>query len=104
MCCCAPVVRAYRNPGACALGCRYGSGHALAMQELRTLPSRRHASRSHVVSAPGRNDLVSRPRLVRRLLSARGTPVVLLVAPAGYGKTTLISEWARRDSRSFDWV
>jgi LuxR family transcriptional regulator, maltose regulon positive regulatory protein len=74
------------------------------MQELRTLPARRHAPRSHAPSPPGRDALVARPRLVRRLLSARGTPVVLLVAPAGYGKTALLSEWERRDGRSFAWV
>ena len=65
------------------------------MQELSTLP---------VAHAPGRDDLVARPRLVRRLLAARGTPVVLLVAPVGYGKTTLISEWASRDGRPFQWA
>ena len=31
-------------------------------------------------------------------------PVVLMVAPAGYGKTTLAAEWARRDERPFSWV
>jgi LuxR family maltose regulon positive regulatory protein len=29
---------------------------------------------------------------------------VLVVAPAGYGKTTLLSQWAARDSRPFAWV
>jgi LuxR family transcriptional regulator, maltose regulon positive regulatory protein len=48
--------------------------------------------------------LVPRTQLVGRLLAARETPLVLLVAPAGYGKTTLISEWALRDSRPFAWV
>src|SRR5436305_1213357 len=27
-----------------------------------------------------------------------------IVAPAGYGKTTLLSQWAERDSRPFAWV
>jgi LuxR family maltose regulon positive regulatory protein len=48
--------------------------------------------------------LVARPRLVRRLLAARGTPLAVLVAPAGYGKTTLLREWADADSRPFIWV
>jgi LuxR family transcriptional regulator, maltose regulon positive regulatory protein len=48
--------------------------------------------------------LVSRPILVRRLAAARSVPVVLLVAPAGYGKTVLLSEWARYDDRRFNWV
>jgi LuxR family transcriptional regulator, maltose regulon positive regulatory protein len=31
-------------------------------------------------------------------------PVALLVAPAGYGKTALLSEWAAKDERPFAWV
>jgi LuxR family transcriptional regulator, maltose regulon positive regulatory protein len=48
--------------------------------------------------------LVPRERLVRRLLDARDIPVALLVAPAGYGKSTLLSEWVLRDDRPFAWV
>jgi LuxR family transcriptional regulator, maltose regulon positive regulatory protein len=51
--------------------------------------------------APG---LVPRPRLLRRLAAARDVPLVLVVAPAGYGKTTLLAEWAARDERRFAWV
>ena len=49
---------------------------------------------------PG-DDLVPRPELVRRLVAARDVPVVLVVAPAGYGKTILLSQWASADSRRF---
>ena len=31
-------------------------------------------------------------------------PVVLLSAPAGYGKTTLLALWRHRDERPFAWV
>jgi LuxR family transcriptional regulator, maltose regulon positive regulatory protein len=48
--------------------------------------------------------LVPRERLVRRLVDARDVPVALLLAPAGYGKSTLLSEWAVRDERPFAWV
>jgi LuxR family transcriptional regulator, maltose regulon positive regulatory protein len=48
--------------------------------------------------------LVARPRLIRRLSEARDAPFVLLVAPAGYGKTTLLSEWAGCDGRRFAWI
>ena len=51
-----------------------------------------------------RAGLVPRPRLVRRLVGARNVRVALLVAPAGYGKTTLLSEWATGDERAFAWV
>jgi LuxR family transcriptional regulator, maltose regulon positive regulatory protein len=58
----------------------------------RRLPSRRPAG------------LVPRPTLVRRLQQAREVPLALLVAPAGYGKTTLLTEWAMRDPRPFVWI
>jgi LuxR family transcriptional regulator, maltose regulon positive regulatory protein len=48
--------------------------------------------------------LVPRTQLVGRLLAARDMPLVLLVAPAGYGKTTVVSEWELQDSRPFAWV
>ena len=55
--------------------------------------------------APGfRADLVRRPRLVARLREARSATLVLLTAPAGYGKTTLLAEWAAEDDRPFVWV
>ena len=42
--------------------------------------------------------------MVRRLLGSSDLPLVLLVAPAGYGKTTLLSQWAQQDRRPFAWV
>jgi LuxR family maltose regulon positive regulatory protein len=42
---------------------------------------------------PIRPDLVSRPRLVERLDAGLGAKLTLVSAPAGYGKTTLLSEW-----------
>jgi LuxR family maltose regulon positive regulatory protein len=47
---------------------------------------------------------VTRPGLVNRLRAARDRRLVTLVAPAGYGKTTLLSQWAERDDRPFAWV
>jgi LuxR family maltose regulon positive regulatory protein len=51
-----------------------------------------------------RAGLVPRPRLARRLLGSADLPLALLVAPAGYGKTTLLSQWAERDRRPFAWL
>lgn len=45
-----------------------------------------------------------RPALVERLTDPAAPPLVALVAPAGYGKTTLLREWAKRDVRPFAWV
>ena len=39
-----------------------------------------------------RNEVVERPRLTK-LLDQTEAPVVLLIAPAGYGKTTLARQW-----------
>ena len=38
-------------------------------------------------------DLVPRPRLLERLEQRRDRPLTLVVAPAGYGKTTLVTSW-----------
>lgn len=51
-----------------------------------------------------RNDLVDRSRLMRLLDEGRGAKLTQLSAPAGYGKTTLLSEWARRNSSLIAWV
>jgi LuxR family transcriptional regulator, maltose regulon positive regulatory protein len=47
---------------------------------------------------------VSRTALVNRLRTVCTTPVMTLTAPAGYGKTTVLAQWAARDSRPFAWV
>ena len=46
-----------------------------------------------------RTGALQRDRLVRRLAQAGDVPLVLLVAPAGYGKTTLLSHWLQTDRR-----
>jgi LuxR family maltose regulon positive regulatory protein len=46
-----------------------------------------------------RPELVSRPRLVERLNAGRHRKLTLISAPAGFGKTTLLSEWTRRRGR-----
>src|SRR5262249_27951862 len=47
---------------------------------------------------------VRRPRLVGQLCDREAPPLTLIVAPAGYGKTTLLREWAKRDARPFAWL
>jgi LuxR family transcriptional regulator, maltose regulon positive regulatory protein len=53
---------------------------------------------------PLRHGLVPRERLVQRLLEARDVAVAFILAPAGYGKTTVLSQWSQRDERPFAWV
>jgi LuxR family transcriptional regulator, maltose regulon positive regulatory protein len=51
-----------------------------------------------------RAGMVSRTGLVNRLRASTSTAVATVVAPAGYGKTTLLAQWAARDNRRFAWV
>ena len=62
---------------------------------------------------PVRPELVSRPRLIERLNAAlvlddkyRGLhrKLTLISAPAGLGKTTLLSEWITGCGRPVAWV
>src|SRR5215470_5921861 len=47
---------------------------------------------------------VDRSPLVGRLVRGDPHPVISVAAPAGYGKTTLLAQWAERDGRAFAWV
>jgi LuxR family maltose regulon positive regulatory protein len=51
-----------------------------------------------------RSEAVGRPAVIERLRAASGAPVVAVIAPAGYGKTTLLAEWAQRNGQAFAWV
>ena len=51
-----------------------------------------------------RPGIVARTALVERLLASRAGPVVCVVAPPGYGKSTLLSQWAERAGRRVGWV
>ena len=53
---------------------------------------------------PARPGIVARTGLVERLLAADTVPVVGVVAPAGYGKTTLLAQWAQRTAHRVGWV
>jgi LuxR family transcriptional regulator, maltose regulon positive regulatory protein len=47
---------------------------------------------------------VWRSAVIERLMRGDPGPIVSVAAPAGYGKTTLLSQWAERDGRAFAWV
>ena len=53
---------------------------------------------------PVRPRLVHRPRLIRRLNQGLYRKLSLLSAPAGFGKTTLVSEWLSVQDRPVAWL
>jgi LuxR family transcriptional regulator, maltose regulon positive regulatory protein len=52
---------------------------------------------------PIRPGIVARTTQVDRLLASHAVPVVSVVAPAGYGKTTLLAQWAEQRGHTA-WV
>jgi LuxR family maltose regulon positive regulatory protein len=60
------------------------------------------ASRLHPpLMRPG---VIRRSHLVERLAGSDYHSIVSVVAPGGYGKTMLLSQWAERSSQAFAWV
>ena len=53
---------------------------------------------------PVRPGTIRRSLLIERLARDDSCPIVSVVAPPGYGKTTLLSQWAERNGQPFAWV
>jgi LuxR family maltose regulon positive regulatory protein len=53
---------------------------------------------------PPRPKVVSRPRLVERLNEGLHRKLTLISAPAGFGKTTLVSDWVASLERPAAWL
>jgi len=53
---------------------------------------------------PPRANLVLRPQLVERLNEGLHCGLTLIAAPAGFGKTTLVSEWVAGCERPIAWL
>ncbi len=51
-----------------------------------------------------RPNVVSRPRLLERLNAGLHRKLTLIAAPAGFGKTTLVSEWVEGIDRPTAWL
>ena len=51
-----------------------------------------------------RPDLVPRPQLAERLDEGLARGLMLVCAPAGYGKTVLLADWARRGQQPVAWL
>jgi LuxR family maltose regulon positive regulatory protein len=53
---------------------------------------------------PPRQNVVLRPRLIERLNEGLHRKLTLISAPAGFGKTTLVSEWVALCARQVAWL
>ena len=53
---------------------------------------------------PPRPRVVLRPRLIERLNEGLHRKLTLISAPAGFGKTTLLSEWVAGCQRPAAWL
>ena len=51
-----------------------------------------------------RPNVVSRSRLIERLNEGLHRKLTLIAAPAGFGKTTLVSEWVASCDRQVAWL
>jgi LuxR family transcriptional regulator, maltose regulon positive regulatory protein len=60
------------------------------------------ATKLHVPRS--RPDLVPRPQLAERLDEGLAHGLMLVCAPAGYGKTVLLADWARRGQQPVAWL
>ena len=57
-----------------------------------------------IAAPPLQAALSPRPRLIAQLDQALQHRLTLVAAPAGFGKTTLLAEWAHANGRAFAWV
>ena len=51
-----------------------------------------------------RPEIVTRPRLIERLNDGLHRKLTLISAPAGFGKTTLVSEWVACCEQPATWL
>jgi LuxR family maltose regulon positive regulatory protein len=59
---------------------------------------------SKLAPPAGPTHSIPRKALLARLRGSRKVPVVAVVAPSGFGKTTLVAQWAARDRRAIAWL
>src|SRR5215475_10723542 len=89
-------------------GCQ-GMGGVSDVRERAASPQRADGAASDLTVSKllrplVRADTVHRSLLTDRLARDDARPIVSVVAPAGYGKTTLLAQWAERNGQAFAWV
>src|SRR5215813_12469592 len=102
-------VRAYNDWACCARLAR-------SVPEVRGVMPGRSTTSLTGGAAPGRDVLVAtkfhvpragfmpRPRLLARLAEGVGRGVTVVCTPAGFGKTTMLGDWARRSRQRVAWL
>jgi LuxR family maltose regulon positive regulatory protein len=60
------------------------------------------ATKLHI--PPIRPELVSRPRLIERLSAGLHRKLTIISAPAGFGKTTLVTQWLKSAQCTSTWL
>lgn len=51
-----------------------------------------------------RDDLISRPRLIKKLNDAYDKKLIIVNAPAGFGKSTLVADWINQSEKLGAWI
>ena len=74
------------------------------MSFLEPLTRAAAASSSSPLVPPATGKAVVRTALLNRLCGTGDGTIVTIVAPAGFGKTTLLAQWAERDRRPVLWI
>ncbi|WP_206794755.1 LuxR C-terminal-related transcriptional regulator [Amycolatopsis sp. MtRt-6] len=75
------------------------------MRQCHDVPTRRRVPSAKITVPSPPADFVSRPRLRSVLDGAGEAAMVFVGAPAGFGKTLLLAEWARhRDGDAVAWL
>jgi LuxR family maltose regulon positive regulatory protein len=59
-------------------------------------------TKMHAPALP--SDLVSREKLIKRMDQNLDRPLTLVCAPAGYGKSTLVSHWIKSCNLPYAWI
>ncbi len=79
----------------------------MAQPPATNLPDRAAPERDALVATKfhvARAGFLPRPRLVARLARGMARGLTVVCTPAGFGKTTLLADWARRSQRPVAWL
>lgn len=63
-----------------------------------------HILTTKLYAPPPQASVIRRPRLIERLNTGAGTKLTLVSAPAGFGKTTLVSDWTTVCGHPVAWL